>query len=112
MTSRSAFIGDGWNAEVEVIDGVVTIDLLLVGIGVSGRAQLFLPVGDSGEGLATLVEALYADQLLLAEAVRVHFAQHGLAPRRTTCKQVEEPTAHTTRTTRTRSSACTTRRRR
>lgn len=78
--SRSAFLGEGWNAEVEVIDGVVSIDLMLVGIGVSGRAQLVLPVGGTKESLATLVAALYADEELLRHAVRVHLDQHSVRP--------------------------------
>lgn len=112
MTSHtSEFIGDGWSAMVMASGGTVEVRILLAGVAVPGLAVLTLPLAQAGAALSAIVSILYADELLFSEAVRIHLLQCGSAPRKKSCEQVMMPTAHTTRTTRTRSLACTPRRR-
>jgi hypothetical protein len=74
--SRSEFFDEGWCASVEVEGDTVTIDLLLLGLGVAGRARLVLPVRGYADALAALAAVIYSDELLLRHAVRVHLDQH------------------------------------
>jgi hypothetical protein len=74
--SRSEFFDEAWSASVEVEGDTVTIDLLLLGLGASGRARLVLPVRGTSDALAALAAVVYAEELLLRHAVRVHLEQH------------------------------------
>jgi hypothetical protein len=74
--TRSEFFDEAWVAWVEESDGVVSMDLMLTRVGVSGRARLTLPVANVRDALATVVAVLYADEVLLRGAVEVHLGQH------------------------------------
>ncbi len=80
MTNRSEFFDEGWCATVEQDGDTVTVEFMLVDIGISGRARLVLPVRSYADALAGLVAVLYADEQLLRHAVRVHLEQHRTVP--------------------------------
>ena len=76
--TRSEFFDDAWSASVEVDGETAVVEVMLIGVGVAGRARLALPAGSYADALAELVAVLYADEQLLRHAVRVHLDQRPL----------------------------------
>jgi hypothetical protein len=78
--TRSEFFDEAWAAWVEADEHIVTVEVMLTGVGVAGRARLTLPAGHVRDALAALVAVLYGDEELLRHAVRVHLEQHPAVP--------------------------------